>query len=276
MFPWISTIFSCVRRKSSFNLLWNDRLTFCVSHNLWPPQIKTASSSHWQESRSRKISRRNDSIFSRSLEKIGFLFLFLFLIFKSFRNLFYFLFSISEIPKKQDFLEIHIFFLSISEILSLFLLHYKGDRITETLNFACIFAQKAPVFRPYFYKNLLVWRIGHTNFSSQNLRKEYPFLFLFSKEENLFANFSFSSRNFRFFFNFSFSSQNLKMENAILFLFSKVEKLFANFLFPSQNWRKEFQSSLSLLQIGENNFKFLFLFSIGLFGLSSMTASQWY
>ena len=44
MFPWISTIFSCVRRKSSFNLLWNDRLTFCVSHNLWPPQIKTASS----------------------------------------------------------------------------------------------------------------------------------------------------------------------------------------------------------------------------------------
>ena len=62
------------------------------------------------------------------------------------------------------------------------------------------------------------------------------------------------------------------MENAILFLFSKVEKLFANFLFPSRNWRKEFQSSLSLLQIGENNFKFLFLFSIGLFGLSSMTA----
>ena len=89
-FPWISTIFSCVRRKSSFNLLWNDRLTFCVSHNLWPPQIKTASSSHWQESRSRKISRRNDSIFSRSLEKIGFSFLFLFLIVKIFRNLFYF------------------------------------------------------------------------------------------------------------------------------------------------------------------------------------------
>ena len=44
IYPWISTIFSCVRRKSSFNLLWNDRLTFCVSHNLWPPQIKTASS----------------------------------------------------------------------------------------------------------------------------------------------------------------------------------------------------------------------------------------
>ena len=43
-FPWISTIFSCVRRKSSFNLLCNNRLTFRVSHNLWPPQIKTASS----------------------------------------------------------------------------------------------------------------------------------------------------------------------------------------------------------------------------------------
>ena len=43
-FPWIWAIFSCVRRKSSFNLLWNNRLTFRVSHNLWPPQIKTASS----------------------------------------------------------------------------------------------------------------------------------------------------------------------------------------------------------------------------------------
>ena len=45
---------------------------------------------HWQESRSRKISRRNDSIFSRSLEKIGFSFLFLFSIFKIFRKNFYF------------------------------------------------------------------------------------------------------------------------------------------------------------------------------------------
>ena len=46
--------------------------------------------SHWQESRSRKISRRNDSLFSRSLEKIKFSFLFLFSIFKIFRKKFYF------------------------------------------------------------------------------------------------------------------------------------------------------------------------------------------
>ena len=45
---------------------------------------------HWQESRSRKISRRNDSIFSRSLEKIEFSFLFLFSIFKIVRKKFYF------------------------------------------------------------------------------------------------------------------------------------------------------------------------------------------
>ena len=45
---------------------------------------------HWQESQSRKIWRRNDSIFSRSLEKIGFSFLFLFSIFKIFRKNFYF------------------------------------------------------------------------------------------------------------------------------------------------------------------------------------------
>ena len=42
--------------------------------------------SHWQESRSRKFSRRNDSLFSRSLEKIKFSFLFLFSIFKIFRK----------------------------------------------------------------------------------------------------------------------------------------------------------------------------------------------
>ena len=46
--------------------------------------------SHWQESRSRKISRRNDSLFSRSLEKTDFSFLFLFSIFKIFRKKFYF------------------------------------------------------------------------------------------------------------------------------------------------------------------------------------------
>ena len=48
------------------------------------------SISHWQESRSRNISRRNDSIFPRSLEKIEFSLLFLFSIFKIFRKEFYF------------------------------------------------------------------------------------------------------------------------------------------------------------------------------------------
>ena len=43
-------------------------------------------SSHWQESRSREISRRNDSLFSLSLEKIKFSFPFLFSIFKIFRK----------------------------------------------------------------------------------------------------------------------------------------------------------------------------------------------
>ena len=46
--------------------------------------------SHWQEYLSRKISRRNDSLFSRSLEKTDFSFLFLFSIFKIFRKKFYF------------------------------------------------------------------------------------------------------------------------------------------------------------------------------------------
>ena len=44
----------------------------------------------------------------------------------------------------------------------------------------------------------------------------------------------------------------------ILFLLSKHDKIIS--------------ISLSLLKIGEKNIKFLFLFSIGLFGLSSMTA----
>ena len=49
-----------------------------------------ARCSHWQESWSRKISRRNDSLFSLSLEKIKFSFLFLFSIFKILRKKFNF------------------------------------------------------------------------------------------------------------------------------------------------------------------------------------------
>ena len=146
-------------------------------------------------------------------------------------------------------------------------------------------------FGESFFKILfLFWHLENLFskffFSSQNLRKEYPFLFSFAKKENLFANFSFSSRNLRkefqvsllgiwdFCKKFSFSSRNLRIENPILFLFSKVENLFTNFSFSSQKWGKEFLSSLSLLQIGEKNFKFLFLLSIGLFGLSSMPATD--
>ena len=60
----------------------------------------------------------------------------------------------------------------------------------------------------------------------------------------------------------------------VLFLFSKVENILSDFSSSSRKWGKEFQSSLSLLQIGEKNFKFLFLFSIGLFGLSSMPDTE--
>ena len=54
---------------------------------------------------------------------------------------------------------------------------------------------------------------------------------------------------------------------------SKVENIFLDFSFSSRNWGKEFQVSLSSLETGEKNFKFLFLLSIGLFGLSSMTGA---
>ena len=72
-------------------------------------------------------------------------------------------------------------------------------------------------------------------------------------------------------FTFSFSSWSLRIENSFLFLLSKVENILLGFSFSSRNWWKEFPVSLSSLETGEKNFKFLFLFSIGLFGLSSMT-----
>ena len=64
----------------------------------------------------------------------------------------------------------------------------------------------------------------------------------------------------------------MRKEYSFLFLFSKVENLFSNFSFSSQKWGKDFQISPTPLEIGENNFKFLFFFSIGLFGLSSHSA----
>ena len=59
------------------------------------------------------------------------------------------------------------------------------------------------------------------SFSSRTLRKENPFLFLFSKVENEF-------------YNFSFSSRTLRQENHFLFLFSKMEKRNSNFSFSSR------------------------------------------
>ena len=53
--------------------------------------------SHWQESRSQKILRRNDLIISLSLEKMEFSVLFLVSIFKMLRKKILFLFSIYEI-----------------------------------------------------------------------------------------------------------------------------------------------------------------------------------
>ena len=85
--------------------------------------------SHWQESRSRKISRRNDSIISLSLEKMEFSVLFLVSIFKMLRKKFsfsswfmrflitiLFLFSNFKIFKNKYFDECLIFYFACSEV----------------------------------------------------------------------------------------------------------------------------------------------------------------
>ena len=72
-------------------------------------------------------------------------------------------------------------------------------------------------------------------------------------------------------FTFSFSSWSLRIENPFLFHLSKVENILLYFPFSSRNWGKEFPVSLFSLETGEKNFKFLFLVSIEIFGLSSMT-----
>ena len=73
--------FSSTATKTSIRVLAEKDQTRCSSyHDRWLKY--DLWSRHWQESRSRKISRRNDSIFSRSLEKIKFSLLFLFSIFK--------------------------------------------------------------------------------------------------------------------------------------------------------------------------------------------------
>ena len=122
--------------------------------------------------------------------------------------------------------------------------------------------------------------------ASSSKSERVRFLFLLSKLWKGISDFTFSSRNwekeiqislsplesvgrkFRFLFllsklgkgnsDFSVSSRNLWKENS-------------DFSFSSRNCGKEIQISLSPLEIGEIVFKFLFLFSIWLFCLSSIT-----
>ena len=113
--------------------------------------------------------------------------------------------------------------------------------------------------------------------------------FLSSRKFNIFANFSFSSRNWAKEFQislspletgernsgFSFSSRNWarKFEISLSPLETRQRNL--DFSFSSRNWLKGIQISLSPLECGEIVFKFLFLFSIGLFCISSMTERTW-
>ena len=86
------------------------------------------------------------------------------------------------------------------------------------------------------------------SFSSRSLSREYTFLFLFSKVENIFSDFSFSSRNWGKEIHISLSPLEIGEINFIfLFLLSKLEKLVSDFSFSSRKWRNWFQISLSPL-----------------------------
>ena len=75
------------RQKCSKTAVEVEKKGTTFGENIRPGQFDPYMEiSHWQESKSRKISRRNDSLFSLSLEKIKFSFLFLFSIFKIFRK----------------------------------------------------------------------------------------------------------------------------------------------------------------------------------------------
>merc|ERR1712130_1030247 len=81
-----------------------------------------------------------------------------------------------------------------------------------------------------------------------------------------------SSRKFIIFANFSFSSRNWGKEFWFFFLLSKTGQENSRFLFLLSRRGKGIRISLSPLECGEIVFKFLFLFSIGIFCISSMTA----
>ena len=160
--------------------------------------------------------------------------------------------------------------MSVKLSLKLWLSQYDWQSFGDRENFS-----KSLVGIIFLLSNLE--KIKSNSLSLLNIGEPFSkFLFLFSKLGKRISDFSFSSRSWRLLKKFSFSSRNLRKENPFLFHFSKVKNTFSNFSFSSRNWGKEFQVSLSLLKIGEENIKFLFLFLIGLFGLSSMTGWWWW
>ena len=70
---------------------------------------------------------------------------------------------------------------------------------------------------------------------------------------------------------FSFSSRTWARKFEISLSPLETRQRDSDFSFSSRNWWRGIQISLSSLECGEIVFKFLFLFSIGLFCISSMT-----
>ena len=107
----------------------------------------------------------------------------------------------------------------------------------------------------YPFKNFVL------NFSSRNWAKEFDISLSHLETGERNSSFSFSSRNWAKEIWTSLSTLETRQRDS-------------NFSFSSQNWWKGIQISLSPLEMGEILFEFLFLFSIGLFCLSSMTGRQ--
>ena len=158
----------------------------CDKHNLW-----LIGGSHWQESRSRKIPRRNYSLFSLSFEKIKFPFLFLFSIFKIFRK------------------QIHF--------------SSRFVRFSNPFSFSSWFSR----FSRKNSLSLLDWWDSETqiSFSSRFSRCWEKILFLFSIYEIFWEQISFSSQFSRCWEKFS--SRFMRFLRTILFLCS-IFKIFRN------------------------------------------------
>ena len=116
-----------------------------------------------------------------------------------------------------------------------------------------------------------------TSTTSHGEKHQNPALVLFwQKWRTYIYNFSFYSRKNMYFVKFLFLFS--KLEQRIYLSHSHLESrwYFSDFSFSLQNWRNEIHISLTPLEIGEIVFKFLFLFSIGLFCLSSITVTSWH